>query len=420
MQRQLAELQTRVVPSEPVKGSEEIKNVLFYLTNSVPYTQSGYTERSHKILTALKRSGINVRAVTRLGYPLVIGYFVKKDWIRVSGVDYRFLLPWFYPGNWERRLQLSVDMLVHEAREYKADIIHTTTDFKNAIIVSRAARQLKIPWVYEVRGELEKTWLSKRTLSDRPFASQSEFYKMSRLRELEAMLAASATISLSDVSRRDAIVRGVDQEKILVIPNAISEDDLGIEFDKNSVRTELNLPDKFIVGTVSSIVPYEGLDDLLRSVSLLEEVHCLIVGEGISRPPLEELARELGIEDRVVFAGKQPSSSVWKWYAALDVFVVPRKDDEVCRNVTPIKPLRAQAMGVPVIASDLPALREITGNVAFYAPPEDPVNLAHSIAHVHKLSPNELSRIKHQGIDWVKDRTWSANAGRLIRMYRKL
>ncbi|MDD7586817.1 MAG: hypothetical protein SPK00_12300, partial [Corynebacterium glucuronolyticum] len=45
--------------------------VLFFLNNSLPHTQSGYTERTHNILTALIDQGVTVHAVTRLGYPLL-------------------------------------------------------------------------------------------------------------------------------------------------------------------------------------------------------------------------------------------------------------------------------------------------------------------------------------------------------------
>ena len=52
--------------------------VLFYLTNSLPHTMSGYTYRSHNTLLALKQSGIRVADMTRLAYPLVVGKCPKE------------------------------------------------------------------------------------------------------------------------------------------------------------------------------------------------------------------------------------------------------------------------------------------------------------------------------------------------------
>src|SRR5699024_6111471 len=73
---------------------------------------------------------------------------------------------------------------------------------------------------------------------------------------------------------------------------------------------------------------------------------------------LAELARELGIADRVRFPGRVPAAEARRWVESLDVVVVPRLDRAVSRSVTPQKPIEAMALGRPVILSDLPALRE--------------------------------------------------------------
>jgi glycosyltransferase involved in cell wall biosynthesis len=61
----------------------------------------------------------------------------------------------------------------------------------------------------------------------------------------------------------------------------------------------------------------------------------------------------------VVFTGRLEQAEVPDHYALLDLFAIPRRDLEVCRAVTPLKPFEALAMGIPVLASDLPALTEI-------------------------------------------------------------
>jgi glycosyltransferase involved in cell wall biosynthesis len=86
------------------------------------------------------------------------------------------------------------------------------------------------------------------------------------------------------------------------------------------------------------------------------------VGDGRYRPALEELTEELGIDDVVVFTGRLDQIRVPDHYALLDLFAIPRLDLEVCRAVTPLKPFEALSMGLPVIASDLPALTEIVSS----------------------------------------------------------
>lgn len=390
--------------------------VLFYLTNSLPHTRSGYTYRSHNTLVALKQSGIHVAAMTRLAYPLVVGKWPKNDCEVVEGIPYYRSLPRSYPGSLIERLEIEVQLLVEQAREFGADILHTTTDYNNALVVAEAARQLGIPWVYEVRGELESTWLSKQPAERQNALVKSDFYQLARGQETACMKAANAVVALSEVSKMQLLDRGVSEQRITVVPNAVHEETVGVEFDQSSLRRELGLEDGVTVGTVTSVVGYEGLDVLLRAAVSIPHVRVLIVGDGSARIELEILAKELGISDRVSFVGRQPNESIWKWYAVLDAFVVPRRNTPVCRNVTPIKALQAQALGIPVIASDLPALREITGEHAQYFQPENPEELA---AYLSRLDEYEAEKIE-AGKEWAKKHTWSYNARRYSEVYRAL
>lgn len=416
--RQLVELELPILTSASLSPRISQPNVLFYLNNSKPYTQSGYTERSHHLLKALSRFDISVLGVTRLAYPIVIGSFSYASTSRIDGVEYKRLLPWRLPSDKNEQIRLAVLMIVKEARDFNADILHTTTDYKNAIVVSRAAQILGIPWIYETRGELQKTWLSKRSNSLRASAVQSEYFQSADCKEFEAMSKAAAVVQLSDVSKNNAILRGVDPSKIVIVPNAVGTNEIGRSFDKESLRGELKLSrtDK-LVGAITSVVQYEGLDDLIVAVSKVTDVHCVIVGDGEARKYLESLVDELEIDDRVSFVGKQPAEDIWKWYASIDCFVIPRKNQEVCRSVTPIKTLLAQANGVPVIASDLPAIREITGNNAIYVQPEAPQELATAIEKLFAADPSKVRELTTQAQEWVRTRTWEENAVRLRDLY---
>ena len=416
--RQLEEFNMPILQSDPPEKRSGHKNVLFYLTNSKPFTQSGYTERSHFIMKALKELGVNVRAVTRLGYPVVIGNFPLQSSIVIDGVEYRQLLPSNFPRKKDDQTDLAVNMLVNEAQSFNAQVLHTTTDYKNAIIVSRAAKILGIPWVYETRGELHKTWLSKRNADIRIQAAQSEYFIAARNKELEAMKKSGALIHLSDVSKQDSVRCGIPEERIEIVPNAVSEAEFERTFNKIKVRDELGLRrNKKLIGTITSIVQYEGLDDLIRAVEMLPDVHCVIVGDGEAKPELELLVKSLGLEERIQFAGKQPADSIWKWYAALDIFVIPRKDQEVCRTVTPIKTLMAQVSRVPVVSSDLPALREVTGNHATYFSAEQPHDLANALIAVLNSEHQAIEDQVQEARRWVKTRTWTSNAMKLMKVY---
>lgn len=413
IREQLGELQA--VPAESVAESSSADvRVLHYLTNSLPHTMSGYAVRSHNVLLAQIRQGIDARAITRPAYPVLVGQRPASDEETLDGVRYARILKWHHPGSLRRRREIAVEAVVAAARKMDATVLHTTTDYANALVVSEAARMLDVPWVYEVRGELEATWVSRQ--SDEARARASEFFRLAREQETRCMKAAAGVVALSEVSRRQLIERGISEDKISVVPNAVTDEDINRSFDRAHVRRELGLPEAArIVGTVTAVVDYEGLDTLINALEYLDErFRVLIVGEGQARPELENQAERLGLSDRVIFAGRQDEKTIWKWYAALDVFAVPRKDTPVCRTVTPIKSLTAMALGIPVVASDLPALREVTGGFAEYVPAHDAEILARAIASQH-------GREQHPAVvDWLESRTWKSNGRRYDDLYRSL
>lgn len=396
----------------PVQQNGEGMRVLYVANNCLPYTNSGYTVRTQRLLTALQSCGVNVEACTRLNYPVAVGHWPKSFTTEFEGLTYHHLLPWVARSNEDAKFQQAIESLSRLVEKVRPTVLHTTTDFNNASVVSEVARRFGLPWVYEVRGELENTWLSKRPPSVRERAQASEYYERMRAAEDDAVSKANAVVCLSNISKQQLVNRGADPDKIWVVPNSIDETVLGRRFNQDEIREELGLtglPGP-LVGTVTSVVGYEGLHTLIEAMELLpDDVNAVIVGDGEARPDLERVVEERNLNDRVFFVGRKPDTSIWKWYAALDVFVLPRVDSDVTRNVTPIKPLTAMALGIPVVASDLPALREVTGGFATYFPAEDFYALAEKIIVVLE-EPLATSDEQASAEIWVRTRTWRSAA----------
>lgn len=410
----LTAVPSQVKPPTTARTTIESSRVLHYLTNSLPHTQSGYSLRSHSVLQAQQSVGLDVRAVTRLGYPITVGRFSPTDVDRVDSIEYHRLLPWSFPGDLVDRHADTVRHLIDAAEEWKPSCLHTTTDYRNGLVTEAAARQLGLPWVYEVRGDMAQTWLSRLPHDQQAQASRSEYYTLVRAQEGRVASRADHVVTLSHIVAEDLMTRGVDPSRITVIPNSVDDDLLSRSYNRAALRTELGLPDRPLVGSISAIVGYEGQQTLIESLlHLPEEWMVVLVGHGTALPQLKASAEELGLSDRVLCVGRQPSSEVWKWYAALDVFAVPRRDTLVCRHVTPMKPVAAQALGVPVVASDLPALREVTGEQAIYTTPEDAAALAEGILGARDLDTVAAKKVAAR-------KTWSQAATRYADIYSKL
>lgn len=409
---------TSTASIEPVPG-----RVLHVLTNSLPHTSSGYAQRSHSILRSLQQAGLDVSAVTRPGYPVQVGipWAARRD--TVDTVDYARLLPYRMGQGLSERLDQHAELLQDHVRRLRPALLHTTTHFTNGLVTRSVAESAGIPWVYEVRGQLADTWAATRG----PDARTSQRYREFVAREAEVARGADLAVTLGEGMRAALVEAGVDPEKLVICPNAVGNEFLQEPPTRDEARAALGLdPGHTVIGTVSSIVDYEGLDLLVRATAALAPRHpglrLRIAGDGVALPGLKVLARQLGIEDRCSFPGRIPRAEARLNHAALDVFVVPRKDLSVTRTVTPMKSVEASAVGRPVVASDLPALAELVqdGVTGVLFRPEDLDSLTTALQELID-DPGRARTLGASGRRWALDtRTWSGNAERYLAGYRRL
>jgi glycosyltransferase involved in cell wall biosynthesis len=335
--------------------------VMALLEVSLPHAPSGYAYRSRDLLSALRAGGFHPVAATRLGFPASRGL---RTWSPVESVDgiihHRFNVPGIrqYSG-------IPLDQQVQENAERVLDLVVRTdpaaiiagTPDLNCRVALAARSATGVPVVYDVRGFPEMSWATQSGGSD------SELYRRRREAETACAESADAVITLSETMRRELAGRGLDPERIFVVPQIVDTDRFSPRQPDEQLARSYGLEGRVVVGSVTSLTDYEGIDELLRAVAIARgerpEIAALIVGDGAFRPALEELAADLSIEDSVVFTGRIEQGRVPDHYALLDLFAIPRRDLEVCRAVTPLKPFEALAMGIPVVASALAALDEI-------------------------------------------------------------
>src|SRR5699024_1693677 len=161
-------------------------------------------------------------------------------------------------------------------------------------------------------------------------------------------------------------------------------------------------PDLKYVGTISSLVPYEGIETVVEAAASLmrnrPKLRLLIVGDGTALPNILETARKLGIPDKLITPGRVEREQSHLYHQALDIFVVPRVSTQVTRIVTPMKSVEASASGKPVIASDLPALSELVNHekTGLLVPAEHTVAWAEAINGLLD-NPERAASMGHAG-----------------------
>ena len=398
--------------------------VLHIVTDALPSTSAGYTVRTQEIALAQRAAGLDPHVVTRIGFPVTAGSVDGRATVSVDGVPYHRLLPWVMPGRMDALYETHLRHAAKLTTELKPAVLHAASNYANAVIALALRDATRLPVVYEVRGFWEDTWLSRHTgtkdlkLSDR--------YLRTRALETHCMKSADLVVTLGEAMRDEILERGVDPDKVIIVPNGVSEEFLRpLPDDQGKLRASLGIkPGQHVVGLVSSLVAHEGIGTLLEAVKILNDrgirTRALIVGDGPERPALQRQAQALGID--AIFPGRVPMSQVRAYHAVLDAFVVPRTPDRVCQLVTPLKPVEAMASGLPVVVSGVRALSEIVNDkvTGLVSAPLDPVALADALSGLLD-NPDLRAELGANAREWVaRDRTWAHNAARYREAYERL
>lgn len=195
-------------------------------------------------------------------------------------------------------------------------------------------------------------------------------------------------------------------------PNAVALEKYAAAPDRNACRAKLGLPGGPIVVYTGHLYAWKGVDTLAAAVQSLDaEVY--IVG-GTSRD-VAAFSKKWGKLKNMHILGHRPHDEMPLWQKAADVLVLPNtgKEDISVEYTSPMKLFEYMASGTPVVASDLPSIREIAGNGrAVLVTPDDPHALARGIQNV----------LEHKGVvqsdeaqKWVADHTWEKRAARILK-----
>jgi glycosyltransferase involved in cell wall biosynthesis len=405
----------RLAPVDP-KPSPVQDRVLHLLKESLPYSETGYTMRSAMTLEAQRRAGLDPVVVTSLGFPRRAGVTEFAPEETVGGIQHHRLdLGPEYPARlaYDLHLEDQLELTAKLAIQLSPSLVQAGSSYRgfDGILVGLPlARALDIPSVYEIRGFLEQTWTREVGRSE-----SGEYYNRRRAQEYRCLSEATLVITIADAMRNEIIERGIESEKVHVVPNAV---DVG-RFTPRPKRGDLvdryGLRERLVLGYISNLGWREGLEYLIAATKILvdkgRDLSCLIVGDGPERQKLSDMIVQLELENHVILAGHVPNAEIEEHYALIDIFVVPRVNDRASRLVTPLKPLEAMSMGLPVVASDLPALREqiLDGERGLLFSPESTEDLAHTLDGL--IVDDDLRKaMADAGSTWVRrERTLESN-----------
>ena len=195
---------------------------------------------------------------------------------------------------------------------------------------------------------------------------------------------------------------------VLVAPDAVDLESFDLGITKEQARKKLNLKEKKIVTYTGQPFPWKGVHTLIEAAKDIDATVLLVGGEERHLKSLRAKAPH-----NVGFVGQVPPTRVPLYLAASDVLVLPNTKDRVSREYTsPLKLFEYMASGRPIVASDLPSLREvINDDSAFFFEPENPTSLVEAIKEA--LSKEGEKRAK-KAKERVMEYTWDKRVKKII------
>jgi glycosyltransferase involved in cell wall biosynthesis len=228
-------------------------------------------------------------------------------------------------------------------KQYKPDFIYERYNLYQpaGIWVSKI---FKIPLILEVNAPLVEERSKYSGLALIKFAKWIENYTWKN---------ASHTLPVTNVLAEYLRTAGVKEDNITVIHNGVNQQFIDKMLNKPLDKSKKEI----VIGFTGFIHPWHGMDKAIRAIAEHKSLplKLICVGDGKILPELKTLAEELGISDKIEFAGLVTRDKVLDYVEQFDITLQP----DVTSYASPLKMFEYMAVGSVIIAPDTPNIREI-------------------------------------------------------------
>lgn len=393
--------------------------ILHVLDHSLPL-HSGYTFRTRAILKAQQAAGLDVRGITGLRHhaegpvaEAVDGLLFHRTTGEAAGPS--GLREWREIG----QLAQAIEAL---CADWRPDVIHAHSPALCGLAALRVARKLDIPFVYEIRAFWEDAAVGNGTGRE-----ASLRYRLTRSLENRVVAGADCVMTICHGLRDDLIARGVAPGRIGIMPNGVDFEMFGDPPPRDdALAEELGLGSGPVIGFIGSFYDYEGIDDLIEAMPVVQSEHpdarLLLVGGGPMADRLARQADDSPARNAIRFVGRVPHSEVERYYALADIMAYPRKPSRLTDLVTPLKPLEAMAQNKLVAASDVGGHRELVrdGVTGTLFTAGDPMACGEALADLLSRREDWDAMRRTARAHVAAHHDWSRNVRRYLDVYQTL
>lgn len=265
---------------------------------------------------ALEREGHTVFIITN--QPSIASTSYENNVLRLPGVELKFLYGYVLSSPIHIQAQAVIE-------EMELDVIHVHSEFGVGMFARIIARNLRLPLVstYHTTYEDYTHYVNLLGLKSVDHLSRIAVAKMSR------MFTKTAQIIIAPSEKTKKMLLGYDIKKeIAVIPTGLDLE----RFDKRddeavkAIRSTYALQGIPLFVYIGRLAKEKSIDVVIRSFKELVvregcDARLMIVGAGPSDDDLKEQAKDLGIQDNVIFVGRVPSEEVVNYYHVADAFI---------------------------------------------------------------------------------------------------
>jgi len=281
--------------------------------------------------------------------------------------------------------------------------------------VAMACRRLNLPYVlfFDADQIAEHDYMGK------PIQGLLRRRALSMLRyNLET---AQAVICVSEPAKTHLIsARGVPSEKVVVFPNGVDTHKFYPDAQgAAAVRNMLCVQDKPMILFVGNFYEWHDVITLLRAfasvVELFPHVRLVLVGDGATRPAMEQQAADLGLGNASHFVGLVPHRDVPRYLAAADIAVLPYPAMQREMWLSPLKLFEYMAAGKAIVAAAAGQVADVicNGRNGLLVPPGDVVSMAEALKKL-VVDDNLRAQLGRQArTDAEQKHSWEQYAARL-------
>lgn len=367
---------------------------LLYLANLRLPTEKAYGIQIAKMCEVFTLEGLEVELVAPYRHS-----DIKEDFFSYYSLknQFKFKKIWapdfYWPGKLDKfaflvKSLISELILVFYSRSGKADIYYSRDEF-GIFLLSFFVKPEKI--IFEAHNFSPK---------------RAFFYRRFKNKNIRI-------VAISEAIKKDFINLGFSPEKILVAHDGVDISLFDINIGKTEAREKTNLSGNKIVMYTGHLFEWKGAEVLAKVAKILPDFLFVFIGGTVF--DINKFRSKFGKENNIKILGHRPYKEIPVFLKSADVLVLPNiSKDKISNYTSPLKLFEYMASGRPIVASDLPSIKEILNdNNAVLVMPDSVEDLAQGIKKV--LADEDFgNQIARKSYEESKNYTWQARAKRII------